>query len=158
MSTIVDLAAKQLIVLDDEQKTATVTSTAPAAAAAAAPATAATGPTRGRAREADRQVADIDGVKCDEYTFTTTMDMARWAAAQMPPEAAAMMKGMKMIMTGSMWVAKDAPGAAGVPGVPEGARGERHGRPRRWAPAASSIPGMDKLMKAMGSRRRAWPT
>ena len=30
----------------------------------------------------------------------------------MPPEAAAMMKGMTMVMKGSMWVTKDVPGAA----------------------------------------------
>ena len=30
----------------------------------------------------------IDGVKCDEYTFTTSMDMSAMAGAQMPPEAA----------------------------------------------------------------------
>ena len=83
---------------------------------------------RGRARAAPRRDGDgerrcdppaptgksqvIDGFKCDEYTFTTTMNMAEMTGPQLPPEAAEMMKGLTMVMKGSMWVTKDAPGAA----------------------------------------------
>ena len=54
----------------------------------------------------------IDGIKCDEYAFTTSVNMAEMGGAQVPPEVSAMMKDMKMNMVGSMWVAKDVPGAA----------------------------------------------
>ena len=61
-----------------------------------------------------------------------------------------MMKGMKMVMTGSMWVAKDVPGAAEYIAFQKAARGERHGRGGVGA-AGVNIPGMDKMMKAMAS-------
>ena len=64
----------------------------------------------------------IDGVKCDEFTFTTTMNMAEVIGAQMPPEAAEAMKGLTMAMKGSMWVAKDRARRGRVRRVPEGAR------------------------------------
>jgi len=88
----------------------------------------------------------IDGFKCDEYAFTTSISMGDMG--QMPPEAASMMKDVMMVMKGSMWVTKDAPGvaeyrayqkamtAADLMSAAVGATG-------------LSMPGMDKMMKAM---------
>src|ERR1700755_703610 len=88
MSTIVDIAGKQLIILRADQKTATIVATP------ATPATpAAQGPTMAATVKPTGKSQTIDGVQCDEYTFTTSVDMSSMTAnSQMPPEAAAMMK------------------------------------------------------------------
>ena len=39
-----------------------------------------------------------------------SMNMSDVGGAQVPPEAAAAMQGITMVMTGSLWVTKDAPG------------------------------------------------
>jgi hypothetical protein len=149
LSTIADLVAKQITILHHDQKRAQVV-VAPAAGTAstttAAPVTATVKMDAAVTPSGRSQV--IDGFKCDEFTFTTTMSMGEIGG--MPPEVAAAMKDMSMVMKGSMWVTKDAPGvaeyltyqnalssadlaaaAAGVSGV--------------------SMPGMDKMMKAMAS-------
>ena len=144
MATIVDVAGKQLIILRADQKTATIV------AAPATPATpAAQGPTLGASVKATGKSQMIDGVKCDEYTYTTSVDMSSMSGnAQMPPEAAAMMKGVKIVVAGSTWIAKDAPGAA------EYAAFQKTLATSDMASAASSmsgmsIPGMREAMKAM---------
>jgi len=69
---------------------------------------------------------------------------------QMPPEAAAMMQGMKMVMTGSIWVAKEVPGAADYfayqKAVAAAGMGALMGRA-----SGMNMPGMEKMTKAMGS-------
>lgn len=148
-STITDLTTKQVIMLRHDQKTAQITAGAPAAATTTAPA-ATTSVKLDSSVTPTGKSQVIDGKKCDEYAFTTSMSMADVTGSQMPPEAAAMMKGMTMSMKGSMWVAKDAPGIAeyaafqkalvssGLSSAAMGATGVR-------------IPGMDKMMKAMTS-------
>jgi hypothetical protein len=68
--------------------------------------------------------------------------------AQVPPEAAAAMQGITMVMKGSMWVAKDVPGAA------EYAAYQKAMSAADLATAAMgatgvNLPGMDKMAKAM---------
>lgn len=110
VSTIIDTAAAQALVLQPEQKTALQFSTDTAAltpSSAPPPIETAVQPT-GKTR-------DIDGVSCAEYSVTMKMEMAAMAAAggsALPPETAAMLKGVIVRITGSTWVAKDAPGAA----------------------------------------------
>lgn len=107
VTAITDLASREVILLMPNTKTAQVIT--PAAIAAGAPVT---------VKSADASVKPtgrsqtIDGVACDEFTFALSMNMAEAGGAQMPPEAAAAMKDVQMIMNGSMWVAKAAPGAA----------------------------------------------
>jgi hypothetical protein len=143
MSTIVDVATKQMIILRADQKTATIV----APPAAAAPAT--QGPTIGASVKPTGKSQTIDGVQCDEFTFATTVDMSSMGTnAQMPPEAAAMMKGVKVVVSGSVWIAKDAPGAT------EYAAFQKTLAASDMAAAASamsgmSIPGMREAMKAM---------
>jgi len=148
VSTIVDLAAKQVIILRADQKTATIVAT-PAPAAASAPP--AQGPTLGASVKPTGKTQTIDGVKCDEYTFTTSVDMSSMGSSgQMPPEAAAMMKGVKIVVAGSAWMAKDAPGAS------EYVAFQKLMASSDMASAAAamsgvSIPGMGEAMKAMAS-------
>jgi hypothetical protein len=107
LSTITDLTAKQVITLHHDQKTATIVTTAAPAEKppADSPALNATVTPTGKSQV-------IDGIKCDEYAFTTSMNMGDITGPQMPPEAAAMMKDLKINMVGSLWVAKEVPGAA----------------------------------------------
>ena len=162
--TILDLATKQVIILRPDQKTATVVSAVPPAAtttAGSAPSTSTststtttTTPPPTTTIKVDASVTPtgksqaIDGVKVEEYTFTTRMNMGEMTGRQVPPEAAAMMQGVTMVMTGSMWVAKDVPGAAEYMAFQKSAAS---GEMATAAMGASglNVPGMDKLMKAM---------
>lgn len=108
MSMIVDLASKQVIVLRGDDRTARVIEPA----AAQAPATPVALPTIDSTIKPTGQSKEIEGAKCDEYAVSIRMNMSSMASPDMPPQAAAMMKDLRMIMTGSAWVAKDAPGAA----------------------------------------------
>jgi hypothetical protein len=60
------------------------------------------------------QSREIAGTTCREFAVTMRMDMAPMAngRAGMSPEAAATLGGMRMTMTGSVWVGRDAPGSA----------------------------------------------
>ncbi|HEU4892124.1 MAG TPA: hypothetical protein VFT47_11280 [Vicinamibacterales bacterium] len=60
------------------------------------------------------QKRDINGVSCDEYAVTMQLDLASVAGggSALPPEAASMLKDVFLHVTGSIWAAKDAPGAA----------------------------------------------
>ena len=92
----------------------------------------------------------IDGLKCDEYTFSTTMSMAEAGGAQVPPEAAEMLKDLTMVMKGSMWVAKDAPGAAEYMAFQKAlAKSDLAGAASKLS--GLNLPGMDKMTKAMSS-------
>jgi hypothetical protein len=144
VSTISDAAAKQVILLDHNQKTARVSSGAPAA-----PANAPKPPVDiDSSVTATGKSQTIDGMKCDEYTFTTSLNLSQMGGAQVPPEAAAAMQGIMMVMKGSMWVAKDVPGAA------EYAAYQKAMSAADLATAAMgatgvNLPGMDKMAKAM---------
>jgi len=146
--TIVDLNTRQVIVLRPDQKTATIST--PAAAATTSTTTAVPAGAIDASIKPTGKSQVIDGIKCDEYTFATSMDMSAMTGPQMPPEAAAMMQGMKMVMNGSMWVAKE------VPGAKEYIAFQKASAANDMIAAASgaagvNIPGMEKVMKAMGS-------
>jgi hypothetical protein len=79
------------------------------------------------------------------------------AGAQMPPEAAGMLKGVKMAMNGSIWVAKSAPGVAEImafnkaalsSGLLAAVSGVKPGQPggmEQMLNAAASAPGLPYL-------------
>lgn len=100
---ITDLAEKRVVLLQSQTKTGQVITPQSAAPGTSAlpkiDADAAFKPT------GKTQV--IDGMSCDEYTFTMKIAMA-----EMSPQAAQMMKDVFMVMNGSVWVAKNAPGAS----------------------------------------------
>ena len=151
--TIVDVANKQTIILRADQKTATIVSSKPPATTTTTTDTTTTTappvtpPDLGSSSvKATGRSQVIDGVKCDEYVINATVDMSTMRNAQMPPEAAAMMQGMKVKMNGSIWIAKDAPGAAEYMAFQKAAAAEQ-------LSAASAMgvnmPGMENLGKAM---------
>jgi hypothetical protein len=151
VATIMDLATKQVIILRHDQKTAMI-STVPSVAAAPEGTAAAkpdvTLPKVDASVTPTGKSQVIDGFKCDEYTFTTRMNMGEMSGAKVPPEAAAMMQGVTMTMTGSMWVAKDAPGAAEFLAFQKAAASNAMAAAAMGA-SGVSIPGMEKLVKAM---------
>jgi hypothetical protein len=148
MSTILDLTSKEMILLRHDQKTATVTSSA---TAAAKPPVDITLPKIESSVTPTGKSQVIDGIKCDEYAFTTALNMGEMTGPQMPPEAAAMMKDMRMNMVGSMWVAKEVP--AGADEYVKFMKSAASSDMAAMAMGASgvNIPGMDKMMKAMSS-------
>lgn len=108
MTTITDLDAKQIILLDSAQKTAQIlTADAPLDKAGAPfpmPNIDASIKPTGRSQT-------IAGNACDEFTVAMSIGMAEMTgSSQMPPEVAESMKGIKMVMAGSMWMAKSGPG------------------------------------------------
>jgi len=152
VSTIGDLSARQVIVLRPDQKTAQIlTITTAAAAATDASAGTAGAPSAGGSVTPTGKSQVIDGVKCDEYAFSTVMKMSDMnpGGSAMPPEAAEMMKGMQMVMKGSVWVAKDLPGAADYVAYQKAASSVDLGALMTGA-SGMSMPGMEKLMKMIG--------
>jgi hypothetical protein len=144
VSTISDATAKQVIVLDHNQKTARVSSGVPAA-----PADAPKLPVSFESSvTATGKSQTIDGMKCDEYTFTTSINLSQMGGAQVPPEAAAAMQGITMLMKGSTWVAKDAPGAAEYAAYQK-AMSAADLVSAAMGATGVSLPGMDKMAKAM---------
>jgi len=108
VTTIIDTESNQVYVLRPEEKTALLFPVdAVAAGQPAGPGIDAEVKPTGRTR-------DIDGVSCAEFSVMMRMNMAAVAAgagSSLPPEATAMLKDVFLRVTGSTWVAKDAPGA-----------------------------------------------
>jgi len=150
MSTITDATAKQVILLDHNQKTARVsTAGAPHPAGEAAPPVTAIVKFDGSVKPTGKSQT-IDGMKCDEYAFNTSMSMSEMGGSQVPPEAAAMLKDITMVMTGSLWVAKDAPGAAEYRDYQK-AMSAADLTSAAMGATGVNMPGMDKMVKAMGA-------
>jgi hypothetical protein len=105
-SSILDLSIGQVTVLDSRTKTATVTRPESAAAGGMprAKADVSLKPT-GRSQT-------IDGQQCDEHALSIRMNLADMTGPNLPAEALALMKDVRMAMDGSIWVASTAPGAA----------------------------------------------
>jgi hypothetical protein len=144
LSVITDLVAKQTIVLRHDQKTAQISGPDAAPPAASAQSTvkldSAATPT------GKSQV--IDGIKCDEYTFTATMALSDVTGSQVPPETAEMLKGFTLAMKGSTWVSKDVPGAAEFIAYQKALAGSDMAASVMKV-SGVNIPGMDRMMKAI---------
>lgn len=145
VSVITDLATKQVITLIPNTKTAQVTSPESVAAGGAPIAL----PKIDASLKPTGKSQTIEGVVCDEHTFTMLMDMASMAGPQMPPEAAEMLKGVKMAMNGSIWVAKSAPGVEEIMAFNKAAMSS--GLLAAVTGSKPGQPGMDELMKAAAS-------
>ena len=149
MTTIVDLAAKQMYVLNSADKTAKLVDLSAPAAGAPAAAAAAMPKIEGKF-ESTGKSQTIDGLTCDEYAFAMTVALGETMGgrgAQMPPEAMEMMKDVKMVMNGSIWMTKTGPGVAEYIAFQKAAAD---------SPMASAIAssmggsnGMDKVMTAV---------
>jgi hypothetical protein len=105
-ASLVDLATKQVLVLYPAEKTAQVMGASPGPGPSAGLLTKLEG-----ALNASGRSQDIAGVKCEEYTFAITLALSEMSS-QMSPQAAEMLKDTTMRLNGSIWAARDAPGAA----------------------------------------------
>jgi hypothetical protein len=109
VTSITDVGAKQVILLNAATKTATVTTPASVGAGGAALALPAVDVTL----TPTGKMQTIEGQQCQEHALKMSMSMGEMmGAGQVPPEAAAMMKDVKMMMDGSIWIARSAPGAS----------------------------------------------
>src|SRR5262249_41671052 len=141
-STISDVEAKQVILLDHDQKTARISNGAPSPTAPTPPVNV------DSSVKPTGQSQTIDGMKCDEYQFTTSMNLSQMGGAQVPPDAAAAMQGVTMVMKGSMWVAKAAPGAAEYTAYQKAMSAADLASAAMGATGVN-LPGMEKMSKAM---------
>ncbi len=147
ITSIADLASREIIMLNSTAKTATVT-TAGSVAAGGAPVAM---PDIEISFKPTGKNQVIDGHQCEEFSMTVAMSMAQFAGGgEVPPDAAAMMKDVRMLMNGSVWVARSAPGAA------EFAAFNKAALESKLLSAVTGMPqgksgGMDKLMEASAS-------
>jgi hypothetical protein len=149
IATIADLDQKQVILLRPDQRTAQILT--PASVGAAMKDTAASAPSIDSSITPTGKSQMVDGFKCDEYSFSTTISMSEMnPGGAMPPEAVDAMKGVRMVMKGSMWVAKDVPGAAEYMAYQKAAGASALGAILSSA-SGMQMPGMDRMMKAIGS-------
>lgn len=97
----------------------------------------------------------INSLSCDEYRIKMSMNMADIVGTQVPPEAVEMMKGLTMAMDGSIWVAKEGPGAAEYVAFSKAALAANLSGVLSGA-ANKSNPGLEKLM-AVTSQAQGLP-
>lgn len=104
---LTDLATKQMIMLNAADKTARVIDAASPLVPSGTPM-----PEMDVTFKPTGQKRKIDDRACDEYAIALTMDMASMLRgnAEKSPEAAQMLLGLKMIATGSSWIATSGPG------------------------------------------------
>lgn len=107
MVTLMDLTTREAILLRPAQKTAQVLTNTPAAGEKPK----FTLPKIDSRLKATGKAREVSGQQCDEYTVEMRMDMASMTP-NMPPEAATMLKDVRMVMGGMLYVAKGAPGVA----------------------------------------------
>ena len=146
--SIADLAQNQVVILNAQTKTAQVITPESVAAGRAKldlPNIDASFKPTGKSQT-------IDGQVCHEHLFAMTLNMAEMGnQSQMPPEAAEMMKGVMMVMNGSIWIAKEAPGTAEYTAYMKSVMSSGlFGAISGMKPGASSG-GMEKLMAAASS-------
>jgi len=155
VATITNLATRQLIVLNGADKTAQIFGAGspafPAGQAPPMPKVDVTSKPTGQSRV-------IEGAQCQEHAFTMKVNLAEMGASgQMPAEASAAMKDVRLSVSGSVWVATEGPGvaeymafykaaadanlAAAVTGMPPG----QSGGLESLMNAASAAPGLPYL-------------
>jgi hypothetical protein len=105
ITSIADIATGQIVLLNSATKTATIM-TPNSGKAMPMPNIDVTVKPTGKSQT-------IEGQTCDEHSLAMTLQMADVVPeGKVPPEAAAMMADVKMVMNGSIWIAKTAPGAS----------------------------------------------
>jgi hypothetical protein len=144
-TSITDLSTKQIIVLQHAQKTAQIYG--PGSMPAAAPAG---GAKVDASSKPTGKTQTIGGAPCDEFVIRIAMDMADFAASPgMPPQAAEMMKGVRMVVTGSIWVAKTGPGVADFVAFQKAAANANMAAALGGVAPGMQAGGLDRLLKSV---------
>lgn len=144
---LTDLATKQMIMLNAADKTARVIDATSPVVPAGTPA-----PVMDVSFKPTGQKRTIDNMVCDEYAIAMTMSMGSMAPknGQVPPETAQMLADLKMVMTGSAWIAKSGPGVAEFTAFQKAAV-EANMAASVSAAMGGSNNGFDKIMVASAS-------
>ncbi len=143
MSSVADLATKEVTLLNHQEKTAQVIG--------------ATTPVDPNIPKLDVEVSfkptgqarPIDGVACDEYAFKMSFGFAEMSGKPLPPEAAEMFKDVRMLMDGSIWISKGGPGAAEYTAFQKAAVDANLMSALAGMMGGQNRGGMDKLMAAV---------
>lgn len=139
-----DLATKQMVMLNAAARTARIIDATSPAIPAGTPV-----PDVEMSFKPTGQKRTIDNLVCDEYAIAMTMSMAR-PGTQVPPEAAEMLKDLKMVLTGSTWLAKSGPGVAEFTAYQKAAA-DANMAAAVSAAMGSSSNGFDKILAASAS-------
>lgn len=111
VATIMDVADKQMFMLDQTAKTLQrvplVAIGQPSAATAGG--INQTAPPMNMTAERTGRTAQMAGETCEEVHLTVTMDMSQVGLAS--PDVPDVLKGLRMAMTGSTWISTSSPGA-----------------------------------------------
>lgn len=145
VSTMTDLSSRKVTILNHASKTMTVTTAAEAASAAAG----VTLPKIDFSLTPTGKSQTFDGQAAQEHDFKMTLDMSTFSGSQMPPEAAAAMKDVKIRMSGSFWVARNGPAAQEYAKFSKAALDSN--LLNQMVGALPSSGGLDKLMEAAAS-------
>ena len=147
ITTIVDVTAKQVTMLNAATKTANVIT---AGEMPGLPAGAPT-PKIDVSFKPTGQTRTIDGVSCDDYALDMTLSLAEMTGAQMPPEAAAQLKDVTIVLAGTSCIAKNAPGAAEYVAFQRTAAANALDWVLKGGVPGQQIQGMDKVLAALSS-------
>ena len=149
VTTITDITTKQVTILNSATKTATVMNAGempPMPGGAPMPKIDYTFKATGQKRT-------LEGVSCDDHAFTMTLSMSEMAGGggQMPPEAAAALKDVRILMNGVSCVANDGPGAAEYATFQKAASAQALDWVLKGGAPGAQPQGMDKVLAAAGS-------
>lgn len=147
ISAITDVAAGHVIVLQTATKTALIVTSA-SVAGGGPPMTL---PSMTIKFEPTGQSRTFEGMSCEEHSVGLSFNLADVGApAQVPPEAAAMMKDVRIVANGSIWFALSAPGAADFMAFQKAAADSKL-MPALTAMSPVPSGGMEKLWAALQS-------
>jgi hypothetical protein len=148
MTTITDISSKQVTILNSMSKTATVMN----AGEMPGMPSGAPMPKIDFSFKPTGQKRTLEGVSCDDYAFTMTLSMSEMAGGgQMPPDAAAALKDVKILMNGVSCVANAGPGAAEYAEFQKAASAQALDWVLKGGAPGGQIQGMDKVLAAAGS-------
>jgi hypothetical protein len=144
-SILVDLTTRRVVLLRPDQKSA---QTLDQSSAGAVPANV-TVPKIDGTFSATGRTQLLEGVMCEEYAFTISVPMSEMGqSAQMPPEAAGMLKDVNMQMKGSIWTTKVGPAAAEYIAFQKAALAAQLGSVLTGGTGGMSSSGMERVMRA----------
>jgi len=154
LATITDSASLQVIVLNPSEKSAQVMTLVVPGGETAAGAAPLVMPKIEADLKPTGRLQTIAGNQCEEHTLSMTVSMGN--VAEMPPEASAAMKDVRLVMNGSMWVAKSGPGVAEFAAYQDAAVKGGFAKFMSSMPGMAGASGMEQLTKVF-SRARGLP-
>lgn len=149
MSSLANLSTKEVYLLRPDQKTATLMTRTAASAVSGSSTDVSFKPT-GQSRI-------IQAVACEEYAIAMALNLADMIGPRMPPDAAAVLQGVRLSLTGTMWIARSGPGAddfityqkaaaaSGIASILGGSLGQGGASMSKIAAALAEAPGIPYL-------------